>query len=128
MISRRRSLAIPSAARTTALSYTTGTIHPGDHVRGLIIYLIVSVASGTGGLSVTVNSVDPSGGNAVAFFTAAAAVTTTGVKVYVLSPDDMVAGAGVIEVAKRPVPLNFTFTVGVGDASSNTAQLLFETF
>jgi hypothetical protein len=126
MIDRQRLIVFPLAARTAAP--TTVTVD-GRRVRGIIAYLnITARGAAAGGLTVTLSGKNAEG-NKVTFFAAASpAAAASGNFVYVLSPDDMAAGGGVTEVAKRPVPFEFTVDVTHADATSYTYSLTIETY
>jgi hypothetical protein len=111
--------ALALAARTTATN--SADLTNGNH-RGVLAFLNVTAASGTGGLTLSVKGKDPVSGSYAALVTATAAVTATGLYVYG-------AGAGWPNGASfegvtlsRPVPPPRTFRVeiAVGDASSYT--------
>lgn len=124
MIDRRSYTEYASAARITA---PTSVKRDGRYVRGLIIYLDITVLTATGTLTVSVNgfTLTPT---AVAFMTAAAAAGAVGRFVYILAPEDVAAGAGVTQVTKLPVPFEYTVEVAPGPAVSITYSVKVETF
>lgn len=110
---------IPSAARTTAVNDILGGTNFA--ARGLLLFLAVSAASGTGGLTMKVNALGPTqstGGAVIA--TAAAAVIATGTTSLVVYPS---AVAGYTTNINSILPPRWSVTVSVGDASSYTYQV-----
>lgn len=110
---------IPSAARTTAVV----DVLPKENLancRGVILYLVVTAASGTGGLTMSVKAIPnvaASGGSTVG--AASAAVIAIGTTTLMIYPT---AGAAstYTTVVNNTVPPRFTVNVAVGDASSYT--------
>lgn len=110
--------ALASTARTTT-SYSNDITNAT--ARGIIIYLNITAASGTGGLQVRVYGKDPASAQYFALNGAPTAKTTTGSFPYVFYPG---AASGATLAADQIVsgPLPRTFRIGVthGDASSYT--------
>jgi hypothetical protein len=114
--------ALASAART-ALTDSPTFYNPG--CRGIFIWLVITVASGTGGLTVKVLVRDPVSGSPPAAFTAGAAILAVGTYAYELCPGASTPGtAGTLLVNTRVAgslpPERFIIEIGVGDASSYT--------
>lgn len=110
---------IPSAARTTAVTDVLGPTN--FQARGILLFLSVSAASGTGGLTMSVRAYGPTqstGGIAIA--TAAAAVIATGTTALLVYPS---AVAGYTTNVNSVLPARWGVNVAVGDASSNTYQV-----
>lgn len=115
---------LASAARTTAQTGTVITKEACD--RGLLVYLnVTATAAGTGGLSVKINGIDPVSGTAAQLNAAPTAVTATGIKTYVLYPGTTSGGT---QATSCPLPDQFRIDVGVGDSSSYTYSVGYETF
>lgn len=115
-----------SAARTATV---TSTRQKDRYSTGARFYLIVSAASGTGGLKVIVRGYDAYG-NAFAITAGGTAVTATGSYVYELNPGDQTTGGAtsVQESAARPLPMEWDVQVTHGDSSSYTYALTAEVF
>jgi hypothetical protein len=115
---------LPLAART---AQATSTVLREIDANGIIIYLNVTAASGTGGLVVQLRGFNNEG-TAVIFY-AAPSITTTGNRVYVCSPWNLSAAAnGITAVQGVPIPYNFDIVVTHGDASSYTYSVVTEIF
>lgn len=111
---------LASAARTS----TTGTSNQTNRgALGVHIILRVTVASGTGGLSVLIYGIDPVSGVAYQLNAAPTAVTTTGIFCYEIHPGAVTAGVAVPQRTSGRLPRSFTVTVSHGDASSYTYSL-----
>ena len=93
--------------------------------RTAIIFLNVTAASGTGGLTLQLRGYDGFG-NVANFFAASAAVTATGTFVYVVSAATLTAAAGVTQVAQMAVPQFVDIQVSHGDSSSYTYSVSAE--
>ncbi len=107
--------AITSAARTATLNSNDITNPNG---RGLLIFLNVTAASGTGGLTLRVQAKDPVSGNYYALNAAPTAVTATGLQCYNVS-----VGAQSTNAAQNvgtALPRTFRINVTHGDSSSYT--------
>jgi hypothetical protein len=109
---------LPSAART---AQANGTDQSNINARGVYLFLNVTAASGTGGLTVCVDAKDPVSGLYRQIFAAAAAVlavTGSTPKVYLIYPG--ASGSGNDGVLAQPLPATWRVRVNVGDASSYT--------
>lgn len=111
---------LASAARTTAVTSASQTVRRNYASRGVLVTLDVTAASGTGGLTLSVNFVDPVTAKTVAIATASAAVTATGTKTYIVYPGAVVSGGSVTQAVQLPLPSHWNVSVAVGDASSYT--------
>jgi hypothetical protein len=107
---------LASAARTAQTAFPTVTNY---NARGVIVFLNVTVASGTGGLSVLVQGIDPTSGSGFNLIAATAAVTTTGQFSYELYPGSTTAGS-VTQRAAGALPRTWGGVMLVGNASSYT--------
>lgn len=117
--------ALASAARTAStLSANIST----RGARGIIVYLNVTAASGTGGLTPRLFGVDPLSSNVATSATASSAVTTVGLRVYHFGPGCGGANAGTAAWGSVGVMLGALAAVQVlhGDASSYTYSLSYE--
>lgn len=111
---------LASAARTT--TQTSSTIkNPG--AKGVVLFLNVTAASGTGGLQVQAQALDPVDGSALAVNSAPTAVTATGLKTYVIYPG---ASAGATQNTSGVLPRLWNAKVTVGDSSSYTYTLSYQ--
>ena len=116
-------VAFASAARTTAQTGTT--INKDAYDKGIIVYLNVTAsAAGTGGLSVKINGIDPVSGTAAQLNAAPTAVTATGIKTYIVYPGTTTGGT---QATSAPLPDQFRIDVGVGDSTSYTYSVGYET-
>jgi hypothetical protein len=109
---------LASAARTA----TTTASGPTNHnARGVVVFLNVTAASGTGGLQVTLRAVDPVSGASFQLNATPAAVVATGQYAYELYPGASGAAAGSVQQrTAAALPRRFELTVVHGDASSYT--------
>lgn len=117
---------LASGARTTAQSVAVTNYN----ARGILLFLNITVASGTGGLRFSVQVVDPVSGGACNLMapTPTGFITTTGLYAIMVYPGDTATpqGSSSNEVnAHIPaaLPRNFNVAVQVGDASSYTYSL-----
>lgn len=111
---------LPSGARTVQ-QLLPDLVLPG--AKRITLFLNVTVASGTGGLIVTVQGKDPVSGTYYDLNAAPTAVIATGLKVYELGPGLGSASGGVTQSTNRLLPKKFRVKVAVGDASSYTYSL-----
>lgn len=110
---------ISSAARTTAVSDVIPDENMANAV-GLYVWLVVTAASGTGGLTVSVKAVPPNattGG--VIIGAATAAVIANGATSLLIYPG-ATAAVGATSAINATIPPRISFNVAVGDASSYT--------
>lgn len=117
--------ALASAARTVS---TLSSDLDSDGCSGLVVYLNVTVASGTGGLTTRLIAKDPISGATSVSAAVSAAATTTGLRVYHFAPGvGTLAGMGIgWGAASVQVSKTFQLQVLHGDASSYTYSLTFE--
>ncbi len=117
--------ALASATRTTS-TITTDISARG--FRGLILYLNVTAASGTGGLTPRLIAKDPLSGVTSVSAAVSAAATSTGLRVFHFGPGvGTLSGTG-IGWGAASVMLSNTFQLQVlhGDASNYTYSLTYE--
>lgn len=110
--SKRDLTILASAART---AQTDSADFVSDHARGVVLFLNVTAASGTGGLTVNIQMKDPVTGNYSSYYAAAAAVTSTGQRTYHIYPG---ASGGGTESKGGLLPHTWRVRVTVGDSSS----------
>lgn len=123
--SPRSGTALASAARTAStLSSNLQTLG----YRGVIVYLNVTAASGTGGLTPRLFGVDPVTLAVATSATASTAVTTVGLRIYHFGQGCGGASGGTAAWASVGVLLGsqVAFQVLHGDASSYTYSLTWE--
>lgn len=115
---------LPSAAHTTAQTSANFT---NANARGILLFLDVTVASGTGGLTIKVQMVDPVTAKSKVIAQASAAVIATGSLIYGIFPGAAGAGGGVTSgvtgLFSGPLPRTFNVLVSVGDSSSYTYSI-----
>lgn len=112
------SVLLASAARTIQTDTATQTNH---NARGAIFGLNITVSSGTGGLVLNVQAMDPASGNFYTIAAAGAALTTNGQRAYGLYP-----GIGPVVLTQSfnsVLPRTYRIRIAVGDASSYTYSL-----
>ncbi len=125
MATRTRMTVLPLAARTATNASPQLT---EDCAKSIAIIVNVTAASATGGLTVQLRGYDAEG-NAIVFWAAGAALTTTGRRVYLLSPATLSAAAnGITAVSSVVLPQLFDINVSHGDSSSYTYSVLVEIF
>ena len=115
---------LASGARTASILSPQQTNY---NARGVIVYLDVTVASGTGGLQVQVQAVDPVTGNRFLLNSAPTAITATGRYAYELYPGSSAAGAAgnqfVNQRTAAALPRIWLASVTHSDTSSYTYSL-----
>lgn len=104
---------LASAAQTTT---QTQADQDNASARGIVVILNVTVASGTGGLTLEIDGKDPGSGTYYALLTGTS-VTTTGQKVYRVYPG-LTASANA--TASDVLPKTWRVKITAGDASSYT--------
>lgn len=113
---------IPSAARTTAISDVIPNI-PLSNAVGILVWVVVTAASGTGGLTVSVKALPPNattGGTTIG--AAAAAVIANGATNLMIYPGGGAASTYTTAVSNT-IPPRISINVAVGDASSYTYSI-----
>jgi hypothetical protein len=91
--------------------------------RGVQLVLIVTAASGTGGLTVHLQQVDRDSGNTADLMVDTAAITATGTFAFQMALSEGAAGNGIRAAASRQLPTDWQVTVAHGDGSSYTYSL-----
>jgi hypothetical protein len=109
---------LASAARTATAASPDQTNHDG---RGVVVFLNITAASGTGGLQVIVEGKDPVSGSYQQINATPAAVTATGFKSYVVYPGAASGPQGdVTQTTEQVLPRTWRVRVVHGDGSSYT--------
>ncbi|MEX2395874.1 MAG: hypothetical protein WD491_02565 [Balneolales bacterium] len=110
-----------SAARTSTAQSSNMTNY---NSKGIMLFLNVTDASGTGGLQVQLRGVDPVSGLSISLHSAPTAITSTGRFGYLYYPGNETAGVSgspnVQEHYSLAVPRTFLVVVLHGDSSSYT--------
>ncbi|MHB1701346.1 MAG: hypothetical protein ACYCSN_14640 [Acidobacteriaceae bacterium] len=106
---------LASAARTATTNSPTQTKYNGSAV---VIFVNVTVVSGTGGITPKISSTDPVSGLSFDIWAASAAITTTGRNVYEVFPAAVTANNLI-------VPRTWGFTMSASDSSSYTYSVGF---
>jgi hypothetical protein len=115
-----RRLLLASAARTATA--TSVALRNRWH-KGLHVTLVVTAASGTGGLTLHIQQVDRATGNTIDLLVDGAAIIATGTYAFQLAPGQGVLSAGVRIAISRQLPTDWQVSVVAGDGSSYTYQL-----
>lgn len=117
--------ALTSAARSAT---TISANIPSDGCKGVVAYLNVTAASGTGGLTLRLISIDPLSGAVAISAAVSAAVTTTGLRVVHFGPGVGASSGAFLAGGGAGVMLGTQFALQVshGDASSYTYSLAYE--
>jgi hypothetical protein len=114
---------LASAARTATTSTATQINY---NARGVILFLRITAASGTGGLQPRLFLVDALTDGQIAVIAAPTARTTTGSAAYVFYPGSTAAAfVDLTQNVSLPLPRSWAVTVIHGDASSYTYSLGF---
>jgi hypothetical protein len=116
-IANTQGILLPSAARTAT---TSSAVQMNTNARGVIVTLNVTAASGTGGLTLRIQGVEPVTGNVYSINNAPTAVNATGLSAYVLYPGATASGSVAQVTGGVPLPKMWQVTVYVGDSSSYT--------
>jgi uncharacterized membrane protein len=100
---------------------TIATIKQTDaQEQSLRVYVNVSAASGTGGLTVVIRGYDPTSGLPCALTTGGGAITTTGIFAFEMMPSSQSASAAVKETVGRALPYVWDVQIQHGDSSNYT--------
>jgi hypothetical protein len=114
---------LASAARTAG---SVSPIQTNYNARGVVVFINVTAASGTGGLKPYVTGIDPISGSPVSLHTWPTAITATGLYIIVLYPaSTMVATTSVKAVISLVLPRRWGVNVNADDASSYTYSLSY---
>ena len=113
---------LASAARVAT------TIAPNQinhNAKGVMVFLRVTAASGTGGLQINIAAIDPITGLAFDLHNFPTAITTISSNTYVLYPGATNTGASLRAAYATPLPRNWRISVIHGDGSSYTYSLAY---
>lgn len=113
---------LAQAARTAATQSATWA---NINSRGGFLILGVTAASGTGGLTVTLQMQDPVTGAWISLHANPTAVIATGEFVYEIGPGIGAASGGVTQRTSGQLGQTLRVNVAVGDASSYTYSVVF---
>lgn len=94
---------------------------PNVNSKGLHLILSVTNASGTGGLIVAIQGIDPTSGNPYGLNTALAAIIANGTYTYELYPSS--SGTGFSQKISGVLPRTFRVLITHGDGSNYTYSL-----
>jgi hypothetical protein len=87
------------------------------------VALVVTAASGTGGLTVKIQQVDRATGNTIDLLVDGSAITATGTYGFQMALSTGAASGGVRAAVSRELPTDWQVTVAHGDSSSYTYQV-----
>ena len=110
---------LASAARTTT---TTSADQTNQNARGVVVYVNVTAASGTGGLQLAIQGKDPVSGGYKTLNTLPTAITATGLYVYELYPGCSTTG-NLAAVYAQVLPRTWRIQMNAGDGSSYTYSI-----
>jgi hypothetical protein len=116
---------LASAARTATVASAQQKDAVLQYAR---VYVNVTAASGTGGLTCQFRGYDRVSGSAAALSTGGAALTATGLYVFEMMPNTMTAAGNIKETVARLLPYQWDFQITVGDSSSYTYSVSCEVF
>ena len=112
---------LPSATRT---ALTQSAVQTNRNAKGVLIYLSVTAASGTGGLQLNIEAVDPASGSAEFLNSSPAAITaiTGNLAIYLLYPgaSSTNVGPNVKQVTSGILPATWRVRITPGDSSNYT--------
>jgi len=121
---KSRRVALPSATRNASIA--SERIKNILRHRGVIVFLDITTASGTGGLKVIVRGYDAFG-LAYDLNDGGTALTAMGRRMYVIYPGTLDTPAGfVADTAQIPLPQEFDIYVNHGDGSNYTYAVSYE--
>lgn len=117
--------ALASAARTATT--ITGNITCAGY-KGIIVYLNVTAASGTGGLTPRLFGVEPTTGAVATSASASTAATSVGTRIFHFGPGVGTVNGGTVAWGAAAVCLGSQFQIQVlhGDATSYTYSVTYE--
>lgn len=116
------------ASATRSATTITGDISNAKGCRGVIVYLNVTAASGTGGLTPRLFGVEPTTNTVATIASAATAATTVGTRIYHFGPGVGGVNGATIAWGGAGVMLGGRFQIQVlhGDASNYTYSVTYE--
>jgi hypothetical protein len=113
---------LASAARTASITSPSITNY---NAKGLLVFLSVEAASGTGGLQIVVLAINPGSGGWDGITTPTSPITGTGEFVWIIYPGATTAVNDVKGASSVPIPREWAVAVVVGDSSSYTYSLSY---
>jgi hypothetical protein len=114
---------LASAARTADVVSPNQTNY---NARGVLVSLNITAASGTGGLKVLIQNVEPVVGSGRTLNATPAPITATGTYYFILYPGASGSGAsGISQVTSYPLPRSWGVYVQHVDTSSYTYSLAY---
>jgi hypothetical protein len=115
-----------SAARTAS---TSSAVQTNVSARGVLLFLNITAASGTGGLNLIVQGIDPVSGLVAQINNQAlsASKVTTGLAIVSMYPGDVTAGGATLAQSGGVLPRMWQATVLHADGSSYTYSLGYAT-
>lgn len=111
---------LASAARTATAAAASQTNY---NARGVIVHLNVTIASGTGGLSVRIQAYDPIVGDWWNINTSPTVVTATGKNIYAVYPG--ASGGTITQTTSQVLPRTWRVSVIHSDGSSYTYSVAY---
>jgi hypothetical protein len=111
---------LASQARTGT---TSTPIQTNYNARGVIVTLNITVASGTGGLQVGVQGIDPASNALYAMHSLYTAKTSTGMNQYIIYPAVPASVGNFTQAIPAALPRAWQVTVYAGDATTYTYSL-----
>jgi len=121
---RNAQVALLASATKTATNATAKLRN--RHVRGVLLLLNVSAASGTGGLTVRIRAYETISGNTINLLADTAAITATGTYGFLLHPNAGAAADGIRVSRAFLLSQDWDVQISHGDASNYTYSLSAE--
>lgn len=113
---------LSNSART---STTVSQTFQNFKYRGIIIYLDVTAASGTGGLQIQIRTTDPQNNDTYQLNATPVAVTGITRNLYVLYPGAAGTQGSITQSTNAPLPRNWYIQIVHGDSTSYTYSLSY---
>jgi hypothetical protein len=110
---------LPSAARASSQPDNSAD-QDNPYWVGCVVYLNITQASGTGGLTLNVQFKDPVSGNYITVFTATTVYTSTGLRVFAFGPASNWVNQNLQADVSTGLPRTWRVQITKGDASSYT--------
>ena len=124
MVTRRAKRGLlPSAVRNSSTATQKFEEYENHAVR---LFLNVTNASGTGGLTVQIRAYDKYGNGPVNLTVGGTPVTTTGIYIYEMAPTQSTASGSILEFVNRILPAWWDAIVNHADGSNYTYSLACE--
>lgn len=120
MVLNQKGTLLASAARTATGSAPDQVNY---NAKGILLTLDVTVASGTGGLKIVLNYIDPVTGKYMEIFLATTGIVAIGTYAYLIYPGVSGTASGLKESISRALPRGWRAYIAHSDASSYTYSL-----